>query len=84
MTNAALEHLVPRAHQMGVHFVEMRPGYVRAEVPFDGNGNHFGTVYAGVRDLDSFAPQGAQVVPVELGPRARDELPRAVDYPIHS
>jgi thioesterase domain-containing protein len=48
MTNAALEQLVPRAHQMGVHFVEMRPGYVRAEVPFDGNGNHFGTVYAGV------------------------------------
>jgi thioesterase domain-containing protein len=48
MTNAALEHLVPRAHQMGVHFVEMRPGHVRAEVPFEGNGNHFGTVYAGV------------------------------------
>jgi acyl-coenzyme A thioesterase PaaI-like protein len=48
MTNAALEHLVPRAHQMGVRFVELRSGYVRAEVPFEGNGNHFGTVYAGV------------------------------------
>ena len=48
MTNAALEQLIPRAHQMGVHFVEMRPGYVRAELPFEGNGNHFGTVYAGV------------------------------------
>jgi len=33
---------------MGVTFVEMRPGYVRAELPFEGNGNHFGTVYAGV------------------------------------
>jgi acyl-coenzyme A thioesterase PaaI-like protein len=46
--NAALEHLIPRAHQMGVEFVELRPGYVRAEVPFEGNGNHFGVIYAGV------------------------------------
>jgi acyl-coenzyme A thioesterase PaaI-like protein len=48
MINAALEQLIPRAHQMGVEFVEMRPGFVRAEVPFEGNGNHFGVVYAGV------------------------------------
>jgi thioesterase domain-containing protein len=48
MLNAGLEQMIPRAHQMGVHFVEARPGYVRAELPFDGNGNHFGTVYAGV------------------------------------
>jgi acyl-coenzyme A thioesterase PaaI-like protein len=48
MMNTALEHLVPRAHQMGVQFVEMRPGYARAEVAFEGNGNHFGVVYAGV------------------------------------
>lgn len=32
MMNAALEQLILRAHQMGVHFVELRPGYVRAEV----------------------------------------------------
>jgi acyl-coenzyme A thioesterase PaaI-like protein len=48
MMNAALEQLVPRAHQMGVRFIEMRPGSVRADVPFEGNGNHFGVVYAGV------------------------------------
>jgi acyl-coenzyme A thioesterase PaaI-like protein len=48
MMNAALEQLIPRAHQMGVEFVEMRPGFVRAEVPFEGNGNHFGVIYAGV------------------------------------
>jgi acyl-coenzyme A thioesterase PaaI-like protein len=48
MMNAALEQLIPRAHQMGVEFVEMRPGFVRAHVPFEGNGNHFGVVYAGV------------------------------------
>jgi len=46
--NAALEQMVPRAHQMGVRFVEVRPGFVRAQLPFEGNGNHFGTVYAGV------------------------------------
>ncbi len=46
--NLLLEQTIPRAHQMGVTFVEMRPGYVRAEVPFEGNGNHFGVVYAGV------------------------------------
>src|SRR6185437_730327 len=46
--NLALEQLIPRAHQMGVTFVELRPGYVRAEVPYEGNGNHFGVIYAGV------------------------------------
>src|SRR5579875_2238820 len=46
--NGTLAQLIPRAHQMGVHFTAARPGYVRAELPFEGNGNHFGTVYAGV------------------------------------
>lgn len=46
--NSALEQLIPVAHKMGVEFVEMRPGFVRAEVPFEGNGNHFGVIYAGV------------------------------------
>jgi acyl-coenzyme A thioesterase PaaI-like protein len=46
--NAALEALVPRAHQMGVRFVALRPGFVQAGVPPDGNGNHFGVLYAGV------------------------------------
>jgi acyl-coenzyme A thioesterase PaaI-like protein len=46
--NAQLPQLIPAAHRMGVTFVEMRAGYVRAEVPFEGNGNHFGVMYAGV------------------------------------
>ncbi len=46
--NAFLEQLIPRAWQMGIRFTEMRPGYVRAELPYEGNGNHFGVVYAGV------------------------------------
>jgi thioesterase domain-containing protein len=46
--NAGLAQLVPRAHEMGVRFVTARPGTVRATVPVEGNGNHFGTIYAGV------------------------------------
>ena len=46
--NAGLEHTIPRAYEMGVRFVELRRGFVRAELPFEGNGNHFGTIYAGV------------------------------------
>jgi acyl-coenzyme A thioesterase PaaI-like protein len=48
MLNAGLEQLIPIAHRMGVTFLELRPGFVRAGVPFEGNGNHFGTMYAGV------------------------------------
>jgi acyl-coenzyme A thioesterase PaaI-like protein len=46
--NAALERLVPRAAQMGVRFVEVRHGSATASVPFEGNANHFGAMYAGV------------------------------------
>lgn len=46
--NAMLAELVPPAHQMGVRFTELRPGHARADVPIEGNGNHFGVVYAGV------------------------------------
>jgi thioesterase domain-containing protein len=48
MMNGGLRQLIPVAAAMGVEFTEMRPGFVRAEVPFEGNGNHFGTIYAGV------------------------------------
>jgi acyl-coenzyme A thioesterase PaaI-like protein len=39
--------LVPRLGQMGIRVVELRRGFVRAEVPLEGNGNHLGTMYAG-------------------------------------
>ena len=49
MMNAALEQLIPVAHAMGVRFVEtasrLRPA---PRCPFEGNGNHFGVIYAGV------------------------------------
>lgn len=46
--NAMLEKLIPRVWQMGVRFTDLRPGSVTATVPFEGNANHFGVVYAGV------------------------------------
>ncbi|GAA4425871.1 PaaI family thioesterase [Actinokineospora soli] len=46
--DAALEHLVPQAHRMGVRAVEVAPGRVVCRVPLEGNGNHLGTIYAGV------------------------------------
>jgi len=48
LANAGLEHTIPVVHRMGVRFTEVRPGYAASEVPFEGNGNHFGVMYAGV------------------------------------
>ncbi|QLY30546.1 PaaI family thioesterase [Nocardia huaxiensis] len=48
IVNSALEHTIPIAHKMGVEAVDVRPGYASARVPLEGNGNHFGVIYAGV------------------------------------
>jgi acyl-coenzyme A thioesterase PaaI-like protein len=46
--NAFLEQTIPRAYEMGIRFTDLRSGRAQAGLPFEGNGNHFGTVYAGV------------------------------------
>ena len=46
--NSILAQTIPRAAEMGIEVVELRPGYVRSRTPFEGNGNHIGTMYAGV------------------------------------
>ncbi|MBL1078227.1 YiiD C-terminal domain-containing protein [Nocardia sp. 2] len=48
IVNGALEHTIPIAHKMGVEAVEVRRGFASAKVPAEGNGNHFGVIYAGV------------------------------------
>lgn len=48
MMNGAMESTIPIAHKMGVQVVEARPGFAATTVPAEGNGNHFGVVYAGV------------------------------------
>ncbi|WP_280329195.1 PaaI family thioesterase [Nocardia wallacei] len=48
MVNGALEFAIPIAHTMGVRALEVRPGFAATTVPIEGNGNHFGVMYAGV------------------------------------
>ncbi|MFJ4651304.1 PaaI family thioesterase [Nocardia sp. NPDC088792] len=48
VVNGALEYTIPIAHKMGVEALEVRPGYAASKVPVEGNGNHFGVMYAGV------------------------------------
>lgn len=46
--NAAIEHTIPIAHKMGLKGEEIRRGFAATSVPIEGNGNHFGVMYAGV------------------------------------
>jgi thioesterase domain-containing protein len=46
--NGAIESTIPIAHKMGLKVVEARPGFAATTVPAEGNGNHFGVIYAGV------------------------------------
>jgi len=49
MMNSALSSTIPIADHMGVQVVEARRGFAAATVPVEGNGNHFGVIYAGVQ-----------------------------------
>jgi acyl-coenzyme A thioesterase PaaI-like protein len=46
--NGAMDVAIPAAHKMGIKVAEARRGFAAATVPLEGNGNHFGVVYAGV------------------------------------
>ena len=45
--NGAIESTIPIAHKMGLKVVETRPGFAATTVAAEGNGNHFGVIYAG-------------------------------------
>jgi acyl-coenzyme A thioesterase PaaI-like protein len=49
MMNAGMATTIPIAEQMGVKVLEARRGFAAASVPAEGNGNHFGVIYAGVQ-----------------------------------
>ena len=49
MINGAMESTIPLAHKMGLRVVEAGPGRAAVTVPAEGNGNHFGVVYAGAQ-----------------------------------
>lgn len=48
MMNNAMASTIPIAHKMGVQVVDVRRGFAATTVPAEGNGNHFGVMYAGV------------------------------------
>jgi thioesterase domain-containing protein len=45
---AVAHDLIPVLGRMGLRLVDLAPGRAAAEVPFEGNSNHIGTMYAGV------------------------------------
>lgn len=47
--NAGMATTIPTADKMGVRVLEARRGFAAASVPVEGNGNHFGVIYAGVQ-----------------------------------
>ncbi|MFE6926276.1 DUF4442 domain-containing protein [Nocardia sp. NPDC057663] len=47
--NSAIELMVPAAAKMGVRALDVRRGFAATTVPSEGNGNHFGAIYAGVQ-----------------------------------
>jgi acyl-coenzyme A thioesterase PaaI-like protein len=49
LINQTMGSTIPTAHNMGIKVVEARPGFAAATVPVEGNGNHFGVIYAGVQ-----------------------------------
>lgn len=49
MINAGMGTTIPIAERMGVKVEEARRGFAAASVPVEGNGNHFGVIYAGVQ-----------------------------------
>ncbi|MFD5174208.1 YiiD C-terminal domain-containing protein [Nocardia sp. NPDC058379] len=47
--NSVIEVAMPVAAKMGVRVLEVGRGHAVTTVPIEGNGNHFGAIYAGVQ-----------------------------------
>uniref|UniRef100_A0A832EJP8 DUF4442 domain-containing protein n=1 Tax=Desulfacinum infernum TaxID=35837 RepID=A0A832EJP8_9BACT len=54
-----IETAIPFVQRSGLQVLEMRPGYVKLRMPFDGNQNHVGTMYAGALFTLAEIPGGA-------------------------
>ena len=55
----ALETGITFVANCGLRVIELRRGYVKCLVPFEGNGNHVGTMYAGALFTVAEIPGGA-------------------------
>src|SRR3546814_10037091 len=54
-----LETGIPFIGRSGLRVLELQRGYVRCQMPFAGNGNHVGTMYAGALFTLAELPGGA-------------------------
>lgn len=54
-----LEEGFPFVQRMGLRLDAIEPGYCRMTAPFEGNGNHIGTMYAGALFTLAEIPGGA-------------------------
>jgi thioesterase domain-containing protein len=48
LLNSTMGGTIPVLEHMGLEVIEAAPGRAAARVPIEGNGNHVGTMYAGV------------------------------------
>lgn len=46
--NQVMRTSIPLVESTRIEVLELAPGYARTRAPFEGNGNHLGTMYAGV------------------------------------
>jgi acyl-coenzyme A thioesterase PaaI-like protein len=46
--NTVMKASIPLVESCRIEIVELEPGYAKTRAPFEGNGNHLGTMYAGV------------------------------------
>jgi thioesterase domain-containing protein len=46
--NQMMRMTIPLVESCDISVVELERGYAKTTAPFEGNGNHFGTMYAGV------------------------------------
>ncbi|MGQ9671475.1 MAG: PaaI family thioesterase, partial [Desulfosoma sp.] len=54
-----IETAIPFVQRSGLQVLELRPGYVKLRMPFDGNQNHVGSMYAGALFTLGEIPGGA-------------------------
>jgi thioesterase domain-containing protein len=64
---AFVHDAVPALGRFGLQVQELEPGRVRLTLPFEGNGNHMGTMYAGALFAIAELPGG--LLPLSLVPQ---------------
>jgi acyl-coenzyme A thioesterase PaaI-like protein len=65
--NRIIGMAIPFAPRNGFRVIELRPGYVKAQIPLKSNKNHFGSLYAGAYFLVAEIPGGVLTL-FDLGP----------------